>query len=740
MANKNDGSAKKIEKPLVKLNTLFNDVIDRIAGGGNDREKELTRISSEVDDIIFQEIKTLTKYTGDDISTFLVKLFNEYDNTNLNSIKSMEDIFGNEKSGMFSFFQERYRNQNLLYEDLNVICSQLYELKEALNTTRDSIVTADDISQTVSRQIKIKSGSDEDGDKKLMATRALVENMEEKFNLKSRLKEHIIPNTLQYGKYYVYTVPYSELFKTHMQKKTKDQKLTKTLESVDLDFAKTFKESTVGRESTIRPDLIRSSFNEILENVEICEDSDVFIPLLENSDDVAALMDEKFKDQVSKIQKEQEKANKKSSSNQPAFIEGTVDIKQSELDFSSIKDCYIKLIDPRRIIPINIMDQTIGYYYIHQTDIEVSKSPFTTTIKVGQNVNNKDLETQFLTKITDKIVKAFDKKYLEQNSKFKELILNSLIYNDIYKKQLKFQFIPVDYITTFAVNRDENGEGTSIVLPSLFYAKLYMALLIFKMITIISRSNDTKIYYVKNSGIDQGVANKVQEVARSIKERQINFMDLLSYPSMLNKIGQAKDIFMPVGRSGEKGIDFDILAGQEVQLNTELMELLRTAFINATGVPSVIMNYVNEADYAKTLVMANAKFLGRVVNHQMDFNKATTELYRKILRFTTDIQEDRINEIEFALSPPKALTTTNMNDLISNATQVIGYMITSMMGDNATATDDDNRLKDILYRKFSRELMPMLPWTQADVIFEEAKIELSREKSERKLSGADQQA
>lgn len=739
MANNKDGSAKKIEKPLTKLNALFSDVVDRLAGGGNDRDKELSRINSEVDDIIFQEIRTLTKYTGDDISTFLVKLFNEYDTNNLNPIKGMEDIFGSEKSGMFSFFQERYRNQNLLYEDLNVICSQLYELKEALNTTRDSIVTADDISQTVSRQIKIKSGSDEDDDKKLMATRALVENMEEKFELKSKLKEHIIPNTLQYGKYYVYTVPYSELFKSHMMKKAKDQKLTKTLESVDLEFAKGFKESTVGKESTVRPDLIKNSFNEILENVEVCDDKDIFIPLLENADDISALMDTKFKDQVDKIQKEQAKESK-DKKGISAFSDGTVDLKDSELDFSSIKDCYIKLIDPRKIIPITIMDQTIGYYYIHQTDVEVSRSPFTTSIKIGQNVNNKDLETQFLTKITDKIVKAFDKKYLEQNSKFKELILNSLIYNDIYKKQLKFQFIPVDYITTFAVNRDENGEGTSIVLPSLFYAKLYMALLIFKMITIISRSNDTKIYYVKNSGIDQGIANKVQEVARSIKERQINFMDLLSYPSMLNKIGQAKDIFMPVGRSGEKGIDFDILAGQDVQLNTDLMEMLRTAFINATGVPSVIMNYVNEADYAKTLVMANAKFLGRVVNHQMDFNKSTTELYRKILQFTTEIQVDRINEIEFALSPPKALTTTNMNDLISNATQVITFMITSMMGDNATATDDDNRLKDILYRKYAREIMPMLPWSQADVIYEEAKVELSKEKSERKLSGADQQA
>ena len=53
---------------------------------------------------------------------------------------------------------------------------------------------------------------------------------------------------------------------------------------------------------------------------------------------------------------------------------------------------------------------------------------------------------------------------------------------------------------------------------------------------------------------------------------------------------------MPVGRSGERGIEFDIIAGQDVQLNTDLMEMLHTNMLNSSGVPSVIMNYVNEAD------------------------------------------------------------------------------------------------------------------------------------------------
>jgi len=38
-----------------------------------------------------------------------------------------------------------------------------------------------------------------------------------------------------------------------------------------------------------------------------------------------------------------------------------------------------------------------------------------------------------------------------------------------------------------------------------------------------------------------------------------------------------------VGRSGERGIEFDILQGQDIPLNTDLMEMLRNNMISGTG-------------------------------------------------------------------------------------------------------------------------------------------------------------
>jgi hypothetical protein len=35
-------------------------------------------------------------------------------------------------------------------------------------------------------------------------------------------------------------------------------------------------------------------------------------------------------------------------------------------------------------------------------------------------------------------------------------------------------------------------------------------------------------------------------------------MDLMSYQSIVSKVGHLKDLFIPVSRSGERGIEFDM--------------------------------------------------------------------------------------------------------------------------------------------------------------------------------------
>lgn len=715
MAKKTKVSVRKLQKPIVRLNSLFDDVMDTISFGADktdsSRQRELSKMTSDIDNILSDEIDSLKSFTGDDISTFLVKLFNDYDSNSMSALKSIDDMFGKEGNGLFELFNERYKNKSLLYEDLQIISEHLFELEEAISSTRDAILTSDDISCIISRGLKFDDGSENDPTKTSYIKQ--VETLERVLGLLQKIKNHITPNTLRYGSYYVYTIPYSELFKSYYEKNAKKHKTT-TLEAFTPSEIKVMKD-----ELSVNNTTISSVLESFTSNITICNDTEA-LPIMEGQD-ISALLD------TDEFRKLSNKYTKKSN-NQTPYADA---VKNAETeDFDGVQDCYIEYLDPRKVIPVKVLNKVIGYYYIHEgSTMEPTKNLFTNSFSFNTNkeVDTTKIENQFIGKLSDKIVKSFNKKFLEDNIKFKDLIANALIYNDLYRKKIRFQFIPAEFITEFAVNRDINDEGTSILLPSLLYAKLYYGILVFKIMSILSKSNDTRITYVKNSGLDKDVANQIQAVARTLKQRQITFNDLIANNAngMISKVGAGKDIYMPVGKSGERGLEFDILAGQDVQLNTDLMEMLRSGYISATGVPSVIMNYVNEADYAKTLVMANAKFVGRVISYQHDFNAGLTELYKKLMRYCTNIPEESISSFKFTLASPKSLNNMNLTDLITNADSVAAFVIKTVTGEQADQTEDDNKLKDILFNKIVREYLPMIQWNKMDEYYEESKLELA---------------
>lgn len=596
MAKKTNIDSKTL-KDIEKLSTAFNDAYRDLPHTDTNpaHDAEIGRIDKSITDIVRSEINNTKSLTTDDMSVFLVKLFNDLDSGN-NTVKSIEDIFQADDEGLIQFFQDRYSNRNMYYEDLDMICSQLYEMDEAVMTSRDAVITADDMSQTISRTITFSDRVNNDDVATYISS---VEEMERMLKLPSKIKNFIVPNTLKYGEYYVYTIPYSKLFEQQYQYISQDihsiGKKTMKESVISENFVADLKNDIKSVDPSFTADekKLKTTMEEYFDHIEVL--NDVYsIPLVEGHNVSGLLDDPSFR----KIADERiDKVN----SDTAKYADSTYDRNCKTESFDDVTTgCYVKFIEPRKIIPIKILDAIVGYYYIHESELRVNKAPFSTTIRVTNSTTpgrkSEDIEAVFLSKITDKIVASFDKKMVKNNPKLKELILNSLMYNDIYNRQLTFQFIPKEYITEFRVNEDENGDGQSILKRSLFYAKLYLSLLVFKMVSIINRSSDTRVYYIKNSGMDANMTNKLQDVARSIKGRQINFMDLLNYNSIISRIGKNKELFIPTGRSGEKGIDFDILSGQDIQLNTDLMEKLWTNMINGTGVPSVIMNYINEAD------------------------------------------------------------------------------------------------------------------------------------------------
>ena len=53
------------------------------------------------------------------------------------------------------------------------------------------------------------------------------------------------------------------------------------------------------------------------------------------------------------------------------------------------------------------------------------------------------------------------------------------------------------------------------------------------------------------------------------------------------------------------------MQGQDIPLDTPLLELLRKGMISNTGCPSAMINYLEEVDFAKQIQMLNSKFVSR---------------------------------------------------------------------------------------------------------------------------------
>lgn len=719
------------KQDMNRMNKLSRTLLDSATNSDTSkRDAKLDGYIDALEEIISADFKRMSIYSSEDLSKFLVD-FLQTDSEKKGSfnLSSIEDIFENESNGLMSQFQNKFQSDLLLFEELSSVTSQFYELQEAIDVTRDSILTADEQSNSISRELLFPSRGNGDN---VTSNIAIVEQMEKENKIFKKIKSHIVPNTLRYGRYYVYTVPYSYIYTKHAEKKARLGITTATeamdIASITLDTQDTVIESFV-KEYAEKNDIdltkvsaktkreVKDTLKEYMEAFTIEED-DIPLPVMENAQEIEYLMDAETKKSMAKASR----VNK-------AVNDGVYDptkMKKSDTDYSNVVGCYMKLIDPRKMIPVEILDQVVGYYYIHEQPTTKNRSPFSSSFRIDLTKGYAKKEDNFIDQLSDKIVKSFNKPFLEKNIKFKKSIAAALTHGDVKNKNIRFQFIPVEYVTEFKINEDENGKGTSMIQGSLFYAKLYLALLYFNMITILSKSNDQRLYYIHQSGVDKNIAKKVQNAAREIKAREMNYSDLFNYKSMVSKVGAGRDAFIPVGTDDRRAISFDILAGQAVELHSDLMTMLKTSAINTTGVPSVIMNYVNEADYAKSIVMGNLRHLARVVGYQVDFNEGLTDLYRKLLRFSTTLEEDVIDTFEFKLAKPRSLDATNLVEILNNSVSLSQQITESMMGENSNPTDTDNKAKDLTQKKILKSMTTMIPWAEYDEILHESYIEAKK--------------
>ena len=743
---------------------------------GTDRSSEVDTLNQQFQDILNNKINDMTNSNENDITSFLGQIISsDRKNTALDELYNNQFLAmsGDSFAMTQSFIFDAYRNKLLEQNDLHEISSQLIELSEAILITRDAIISSDVVEGRMSRTLKFDNLDDDDVNNYV----TIVEHMEDKFDLLKKIKNFIIPKTLEYGEYYVYHIPYAKLFgdfavakdlkgygssmysesttilesfddsKTKVKGESTNDSLDAFIESAWESYniqSKTKMKTAVDKAAEdagiTMTEVTKEDFTNDLKNImgNISVDNvGVPLPVLEEGFESF----EYFKNYTESVMTEAEKK----SDNDSIFKQVTKlssdefetgihlskesDAKKISKKFEDVTDCYIKLIDPTRVIPIEIMNTVIGYYYVVADDITPLSGAISNTLYYTK-YNENQKENTIIDSIAERVVKSFDKPFLEKNAKFKKEIVECIQYYNLNEKRLKFQFISPEYMQVFKIDEDENGHGQSMIKKSLFYAKLYLMLLLFKIMTIIMNSNDTKVNYVRSSGIDKDIANKVQDIIRLKQSKTINIADLFSYTTLINKVGNGSEIYVPTGRSNERPVETEILSGQDVQLNSDLLEMLKNAYILGTGVPAAIINYLNEADFAKVIEQNNTKFNGRVVNYQLDFNPAITNMYKNLLRWTTTIPDNVISNFSFILQPPKSNVVVAKSEIIGNFQQMSDF-ITSIVYDDPQQNMEDIDLPRVI-RHFklllAKDQLTMLNFSHMEELAQKALIEATEEK------------
>ena len=757
MADKDEkGKVPTKDKALLSnLTALINRMSLGVYGTPVD-EDDVDAANARFHELLKSNEDSINGKGADTTTSFISKLYkSDYRNDMMSRAKessSMVNLFAQDGALGTSVYQldrlidDEFKNKFAKQQCIHDISSLLVELKEAVNATRDAIIGSDIVTGYVNRVLNLTNIDTE----RANDIRAIIENVEKKYELQQKTKEFIIPKGLEYGTYYAYVIPYDKIFNDFIKAKgsselgsdfnnlpytestvydyyNKDKTRKDRYYSVVKESAEENLEDLVDENKSSKTSIIndyKENVDELLKRVTICTDS-VPLPLLEEGSSSLSYYKNKYYTEAKTSNKDDsnlfQKIHGKPKTDSSEGLLGD-DVPKKDL-VTDIKDVYIKMVEPMRMIPIKILDEKIGYLYIIDKRVDVLDGVVSDafTDPYGDPSSKKSTMVDF---IAQQIVGAFDKSWLNDNVKFKHLIVDAIQYYNINERNVRFQFIPVEYVYEFPVNKDENGEGRSMLDQALFYANLYMLMLMFYIMSTVQYSNDTKVNYIKNSAIDRDVTSKIQEIVRKKQSRNLNLADMFQYTTALNKISNGNELYYPTGRSGERAIETEIVSGQDIKINNEFLEWLRSAYILATGVPSAIINYLNEADFSRQVQLANTKFAGRVISYQLDFNPSITKFYKGILKLTTNLDENEIDKFTYELPATKMSNDQILNETIQNF-QSRYNAVKEMLISEDTPKEIQTQFTILYAKKYAPSLEideALKLMDQARVLAEEAKL------------------
>lgn len=442
-------------------------------------------------------------------------------------------------------------------------------------------------------------------------------------------------------------------------------------------------------------------------------------------------------------------------------IDGTMDINgggtKRAQKFDGISGTYLKWIDYKYMMPIDVLGQRIGYYHIITTPKSkkagktgkntkgneiggiLSSGSMSLFDQLDVSEKRKEAAIQnIVDTISEAILDQFGASFVKKNAAFRELIAECIIANGLVNNDYMIQFIPANQVIEFKCNEDENGKGESILSEALFPAHLLLSIVVSKMLNYINKGGNRTIAHISSGRVNRQLSNQVNRVIRDLQSGNVTFTDLLSSSMVFSKVTRDSNIAMPKDQAGNRLVEFEVQEGQQIDLNTEYESMLEKWCMIATGMPPTVMDYESSVDVAKKVVSDNIHVAGRVASLQSDFEGPTTQLYRALIDDSD--MEDTIkaqisNTLKFKLPRPRILANQNNSEALSTSYQNGQTIANIMLGEDSN-DPKDMRIKNRVVQKFVQRETPFIKWDEIEEDVKQARSEITAEDTKKAADNA----
>lgn len=579
-------------------------------------------------------------------------------------------------------------------EEIDTICKYMPKLEEALQVRKDNVLSADYFNKDF-----IFVSSKESDNEEIVFSKRIAE-IKEKYDIIDKAEEYY-EEAAKYGEQFVYCVPYERAIARLLQNKpnapvqsTLSVKENCILEDAGgfytFDDVKPLDESYSGG-GMVHIELCRSNVIE-----EAVKDLQVAKKRLETINEMSLnVFSEESKMKFDKPIIDDDLEFEKFDNNaQDGFISTNKDDGKNKIKINT-PGCVVKELDAMGVIPIYIDSLCMGYYYVEVSQYEKNNMMFRSdpsiSLKSSKKISGIEMgagseqHDNLLKYISGNLSKYIDAKFVNANQDLRKeiymILKHNEIMNDPSNAKIKVTFIPPDDMIHIHFKLDKlTHHGVSDLENALLPAKLYISLLIGNILALLTRSQDKRVYYVKQN-VETNIAKNLINVMNQVKKGNMGIRQIENINNVLNISGRFNDYLIPVGPSGDPAISFEVMQGQQVDIKTDLMNMLEEMAVNTTDVPIELIQARQGIDYAIQLTMQNSKFLRKVFNRQAKFQRYLSDLVTKIY----NAEYDANVQLEVNLPAPLFISMTNTNQIIANNREYVQAIVDIEMADE---TDD----------------------------------------------------